>query len=421
MRLILLTHTFPYAPPSEQFLMDEIPFLQRRFDKVTILVASHTGVCVKTSQPLKGTVEIVKAKRYNKALESFFAFCRGDLFHKEFLRDLSAAVALRNRAAMKATLVYHIGGRLLSRELVRICRKSAAAGEDKIVLYSYWLDDKAYAVTLAKKKLAKQGIAVSAVSRAHGSYDIWSYELMGGFKPCKESLGAGLDAIYPISEAGKEALQSYGFPENHMHVYRLGTQDPFPGQQSIPQPPRRDRWLIVSCSNLVPVKRLDRLVAGLAGITELPVEWVHFGEGAERKNIEKAMKSLPPNIYGTLRGKTANSDIRDFYKENLPDLILNTSAVEGIPVSLMEAASVGIPIIATDVGGNAEICLDGVNGFLLSAKPEPREVSAAVVRFFAQSDPQRLQMRENSRKIYEERFCAQTNFVKFVESLLHPL
>lgn len=417
MRLILLTHTFPYAPPSEQFLMEEIPFLQRRFDKVTILVSSHTGICAKSSQPLRGAVEIVKVKRYNKALESFFAFCRGDLFHKAFLQDISTVVALRNRAAMKATLVYHIGGRLLSRELVRLCRKSAAAGEDKIVLYSYWLDDKAYAVTLAKKKLAKQGIAVSAVSRAHGPYDIWSYELMGGFKPCKESLGAGLDAIYPISEEGKKALQSYGFPENRMHVYRLGTQDPFPGQQSIPQPPRRDRWLIVSCSNLVPVKRLDRLVAGLAGITELSIEWVHFGEGAERKNIEKAMKSLPPSIHGTLRGKTANSDIRDFYKENLPDLILNTSAAEGIPVSLMEAASVGIPIIATDVGGNSEICLDGVNGFLLPAKAGPQDISTVICRFFAQTEDQRLQMRENSRKLYLEKFSAQKNHTDFANAL----
>ena len=40
------------------------------------------------------------------------------------------------------------------------------------------------------------------------------------------------------------------------------------------------------------------------------------------------------------------------------DLFVNMSLSEGIPVSIMEAISFGIPIIATNVGGNAEIVND---------------------------------------------------------------
>ncbi|MFR4320263.1 MAG: glycosyltransferase [Blautia massiliensis (ex Durand et al. 2017)] len=45
---------------------------------------------------------------------------------------------------------------------------------------------------------------------------------------------------------------------------------------------------------------------------------------------------------------------------------MNVSSSEGIPVSIMEATSFGIPGIATDAGGTKEIIRDKENGVLLS-------------------------------------------------------
>ena len=54
---------------------------------------------------------------------------------------------------------------------------------------------------------------------------------------------------------------------------------------------------------------------------------------------------------------------RFFYK-NL-DVYVNTSIHEGIPMSVLEAMSYGLPVVAANVGGLPEIIKNGVNGFLI--------------------------------------------------------
>ena len=81
--------------------------------------------------------------------------------------------------------------------------------------------------------------------------------------------------------------------------------------------------------------------------------------------IKEMSRELPENIKIDFRGNVKNSDLLEVYKNNQFDLFLNVSLSEGIPVSIMEALSFGIPCIATDVGGTKEIVIDGYNGWLL--------------------------------------------------------
>ena len=66
-----------------------------------------------------------------------------------------------------------------------------------------------------------------------------------------------------------------------------------------------------------------------------------------------------------LAGKISNSQLLEIYK-NIPfDIFINVSENEGVPVSIMEAMSFGMIIIATAVGGTSEIVHNGKNGYLL--------------------------------------------------------
>lgn len=62
-------------------------------------------------------------------------------------------------------------------------------------------------------------------------------------------------------------------------------------------------------------------------------------------------------------------------------MFINVSSSEGLPVSIMEACSFGIPIIATNVGGTAEIVQAGVNGILLKEQFETEVLKQAILRF----------------------------------------
>lgn len=59
--------------------------------------------------------------------------------------------------------------------------------------------------------------------------------------------------------------------------------------------------------------------------------------------------------------------INNFYND--VDLIMMTSSLEGLPMVILEAFSLGIPVISTPVGGIPEIVTDGYNGFLIEENP----------------------------------------------------
>ena len=50
------------------------------------------------------------------------------------------------------------------------------------------------------------------------------------------------------------------------------------------------------------------------------------------------------------------------------DIFLSTSLYEGLPISILEAMSIGLPIVASDVTGNCDVIENGKSGFLYELK-----------------------------------------------------
>ena len=89
-------------------------------------------------------------------------------------------------------------------------------------------------------------------------------------------------------------------------------------------------------------------------------------------------------------------------------------------MTLMEAQSQGIPVIATDVGGTNEIVKND-NGILLAANPTPSEVAKAILFIKDMPNEEILKMRKNSRTNWEENFDAKKNNTKFHKKLIEQL
>lgn len=127
---------------------------------------------------------------------------------------------------------------------------------------------------------------------------------------------------------------------------------------------------------------------------------------------------MPNNITFDFRGNIPNTELMEEYQNSFYDLFINVSSSEGIPVSIMEASSFGIPCIATDVGGTRELVHTGQNGILLPSDPSPENVRDAILSILAMDDKGYETLRHTTREYWNAHFNAEKNYREFVDELL---
>jgi glycosyltransferase involved in cell wall biosynthesis len=104
------------------------------------------------------------------------------------------------------------------------------------------------------------------------------------------------------------------------------------------------------------------------------------------------------------------------------DCVVLPSYREGLPKTLIEAAAVGRPLVATDVVGCRDVVKDGFNGFLCEAK-SAQSLADALERMLGLSLPQRQLLADNGRRFVEENYDERLVIRKYMacaEQLVQP-
>ena len=109
---------------------------------------------------------------------------------------------------------------------------------------------------------------------------------------------------------------------------------------------------IVYVGRLIKDKGVQDLLRAVKG---LDVQTVIVGEGKYKKELRK--------LGGRFVGEKHTAGVRDMLAQ--ADLFVNPSYGEGLPTTVLEAGAMGLPVIATDVGGTKEIIDNGKNGYLV--------------------------------------------------------
>src|SRR5262245_29260894 len=111
------------------------------------------------------------------------------------------------------------------------------------------------------------------------------------------------------------------------------------------------------------------------------------GRGSLQSETEALAGSL--GLVGKVRFVGTREDVPEFM--TVADGYVMSSAWEGMPMVLLEAAAAGLPIVATRVGGNQEVVREGVTGFL--APPgDDGALAAALLRLMALPEAERRAM-----------------------------
>jgi glycosyltransferase involved in cell wall biosynthesis len=288
--------------------------------------------------------------------------------------------------------------------------------DEETFLYSYWTDDGALAITLLKEQNPK----LTAFSRLHG-WDLYFERSTYYYLPFRKKIFNGLDAVFAISENGRNYLLSHFdsiIGRGRIYQSRLGIR-------TTETPERHSRefrsFRIISCSNLIPIKRVHLIVKALSYVNDLEVTWTHFGDGSEMEPIREQahlMLGSKENIEFHFPGRLPNWKVLEYYRTHMVDLFISLSRYDGIPVSIMEAMSFGIPALATNVGGVSEIVINGNTGFLLDQEVEPMEVAKVIGHVAAMDSQQYDAMRDQAKKMWGTFYSADVNYPYFCERVL---
>lgn len=361
--LVLVSNSFPLGGVTESaFILPEIKYLAREFDRV--IIAPLTCVNEKNrKQVLPENVKVSKCLLINKTL-------------KEKLRGLlrlpvsALKDCLANPADSGASLAYSAYTGISIRNLRKLIKEEKLDLKETL-FYTFWFDFTTTALSMIP--------GAKFITRAHG-YDL--YEDRGLFISSyrRKKTFAKMLKCYPVSEAGKKYLsEHYPLYKDKILFRKLGSQKP---EGLNPEKGEDDADIvIVSIARTSPEKGTERqlrLLNDYAGKNQdKKIRYIHFGDGPLMHLLKELAQNCYPNLSIEIKGNVSNKEIHGFLERNHVDLTLLLSHSEGLPVSLMESISYGIPFVATNVGGIPEI-LPKYPQLIISKNPTPDEFVRAI-------------------------------------------
>ncbi len=246
----------------------------------------------------------------------------------------------------------------------------------KIILYTFWFTH----LTTALCNVFKTNKHIKVITRAHG-IDLFT-ERNKNYIPLREYTINLLDKFFFVSDYGKDyATKLYPKYKNKYRSSPLGVVNH--GYINSLSNNENIEYHFVSCSNVDVNKRVSLILKSLYLLAtkhpEKKIRWTHFGHGPLFQDLKKEITNYKnANLIVKLKGFQANKYIFNYYRhKSINSFITTTSSEGGRPISVQEALSFGIPVIATKVGGIPEL-IDEKNGFLLPDNPEINEITNAL-------------------------------------------
>lgn len=412
--LLYITSQYPNVHGDTAFIATEIKYLSDVFDKIIVL--SHgdkDSPCVDV--PKNVFVKYFEKKDKHKLLVINILSCIPLLFDVRFWKELPFLFKKKKKlSCLKLSASFLRQALDESKEIEGIIKCN-----DISIVYTFWYYYSTLACQIAIKHLGISEDSISMYTRTHG-FDLYEYRNTCQYQPFKIQMDKKINKIFFISKQGMEYYKKlFATKQDNVYIlHYLGSKN------SLPFVPRNytDTIELLSISNLVPVKRVHLIILSLLECVKLGIKinWTHIGSGPEAESlISFAEEKLAAQNFVSYKflGSKTNEEVMEYYKKSLVDLFVNMSESEGLPVSMMEAMSFGVPVIAPDVGGIKEI-VDKKSGWLLSADLCNQEFVQAVKEWSTFSIEQKRNKSKMAYEKWREHFNEKNNYNKFMEEFL---
>lgn len=393
MKLRLFTANYPYGF-GESFINNELPYLAKAFDSTIIYPYKEVGT-IQTAFKNEGEIKMVNDKEAQVTLN---------------LSDKILVLVILMAEITKAKQRFFILKKLrrfyaLAKNGVKLSKWLEQDGlNPNDAYYSFWMNEWALALAILKKK----GKIKNFAFRVNG-YDIHDERNDGNYLPFRRFIYKYTAKVYPLSKTSRDYIKSLNVYPEKIEAQYFGTKD-------FGEAARRedDRYHIFSCSSAIPLKRIEKM-AEIVSLLKFPVKWVHHGGGPTIEKVKEIMNKAPDHIEFVNTQKLEDYHaVLEMERQLRPDLFMNLSTSEGLPVAVMEAMSFGTPILVNDVGSCKEFIND-ITGILVGPDAAPSTIAREITRLYESNKSETD--RDAIRKFWYENFSAEENYSKFAGTL----
>jgi glycosyltransferase involved in cell wall biosynthesis len=397
---------FPFH--GEYFLNDELKILATYFEKIIIIpIQINDNIPDNINEielPDNVKLQFIKNDFYLKLKIAFtydfwLYFIKSIIFSNEKIRHFSAT-AFRN-------LLYKFS---IAYKLKNLLKKNKFKSKETF-FYSYWYSYAGSALIIYDQIFENIHYGI----RTHGiDYDENQFFGKKFIYFHRDFEMMKIKNIFCISNYNKNyILNKYPNTKGNIQVFRLGTHD-F-GLQKFNRMP--NCISILSISSLIPIKRVHLIIECLSTLKNIKVTWIHYGDGPLADNLKStANRILPNNVSFQFKGFVNNTKMKNEIKNQYFDFMFHFSKMEGVPVSIMDSLSFGIPVVACNVGGVSEIVNNQV-GLLLEINFNINTVAQYINEYIKKPDSEIINLRNNAREFWKKNYNAAENYKIFAEKI----
>ena len=224
------------------------------------------------------------------------------------------------------------------------------------------------------------------------------------------------DRIVAVSEAVKQLTEKCGACKTKISViWNSADEDNFKPRSK--EKTRRllrlplEKGIILFVGRLAPVKGVHYLIRAMPFVLrKREAILVIVGDGPERSNLQHLVEISGLQPYVLFLGHIHPEKLALYY--NAADVFVLPSLIEGHSVVLLEAMASGLPVVATDVGGNNESIINEVNGFLVCSKDY--DALAWAISTILGDEKIRQRFSRKSLELYRSNFTERTQVMKYL-------
>lgn len=223
-----------------------------------------------------------------------------------------------------------------------------------------------------------------------------------------------LDLYITVSENDRKSALAANIPSEKVELiynaidsypqYNQSQKDWMINKFSLP----KNKTICTAVGRLVPIKGHDVLIKAVALIAKNSSD-VHIlivGDGKFKPELEKQIRDASLENFVTLAGYQDRETVLSIVKSS--DIFLMPSRYEGTPIALLEAAALGIPIIASDTGGIPELVTNEKHALLVPPN-DPTALANAITRL-TNDKAFAMQLSNNAKDRVQKEFSLEKQF-----------